>query len=434
MNAQPVRTRHLFVLSLDSFNREMLESVDIGAPLVLHQLLDIDQVTSSEDFDVAATLAEAERQLKAHDGPIDGIMGYWDFPVSLMVPILARRFGQAAPSVHSVVGCEHKYYSRLLQSQVAPEHVPEFQAVDPFDEADVDGIRLEYPFWIKPVKSFSSHLGFRVANRKDLDHAIGEIRAGITDIGNAFNDFLALADLPPDAEKIGGNHCVVEQLIGGRQCTLEGFVQGGRVEVYGVVDSLRFANRSTFSRYQYPSRLPRWVKEKMIEIAQRVLGHVGLDHSAFNMEFFWQPRDDRIWILEINPRISQSHGDIFEKVDGSPNHLIPVELALGHAPSWRRGQGSFGSAAKVFWRHFSDARVVRVPNAGQIEVVEQRFPGTRVHVEVREGMRLSDLDEAEQDSYSYCYAIIFAGASSGRRLRENLREIRDMLGFEFQSP
>lgn len=66
-----------------------------------------------------------------------------------------------------VLGCEHKYWSRLQQRQVAPEYVPMFEAVDPFNDAAMDAIGVDTPFWIKPVKSFSSHLGFRVGNFRE---------------------------------------------------------------------------------------------------------------------------------------------------------------------------------------------------------------------------------------------------------------------------
>jgi len=422
----------LFVLGLDDFNRRKLEAVDLSQPLEFHPLLDLEGVTSSADFDVRAALDEAERQLRAFDGTIDGLIGYWDFPVSLMVPILAARLGLRAPSVDSVITCEHKYYSRLVQRRVAPEHVPRFQAVDPFDDAALAAIDIDYPYWIKPVKSYSSHLGFRIASREDLDEAIGEIRAGIGELGNAFSDFMDYADLPGRVEKVGGNHCIVEGLIGGRQCTLEGFVSGGEVEIYGIVDSFRYPNGSTFSRYQYPSSLPRPVRGRMVELARAVIAETGLDHSAFNMEFFWDRGKDRVWILEINPRISQSHGDVFEKVDGSPHHRVIVELALGRKPRWENGNGEFGAAAKVFMRAFEDARVKRVPTAGELEALRQQHPGLEVEVLVEAGMRLSELEDQDQDSYSYAYAIVFIGASSAKRLRGRIAEVRDTLGFELE--
>lgn len=426
------KTIDLFVLGLDDFNRERLETIDLGLPLKFHPLMDLDTVTSSADFDVQAVLDQAERQLRAFDGSVDGIIGYWDFPVSLMVPILAQRLGLKAPSVASVITCEHKYYSRLVQQRVAPDHVPRFQAVDPFDDAALDAIGIDYPYWIKPVKSFSSHLGFRIDKREELDQAIKQIRAGIGELGNAFSDVMDYADLPGRVEKVGGNHCIVEALIGGRQCTLEGFVSNGEVEVYGIVDSFRFPNGSTFSRYQYPSSLPRPVRQRTVELARAVIAETGLDHSAFNMEFFWDRGRDQVWILEINPRISESHGDVFEKVDGAAHHRIIVELALGRKPRWETGHGEFGAAAKVFLRAFEDARVKRVPTSDEIEALQRQHPGLEVTVLVEEGMRLSDLLDQEQDSYSYAYAIVFVGASGAKRLRERITEIKDALRFELE--
>ena len=421
----------LFVLGLDDFNRTKLKALDNGSRINIYPLLDMESVTSSEDYDVHAALNAAEKRLRAHPRPVAGIIGYWDFPVSLMVPILCRRLGLTATSVEAVVGCEHKYWSRILQKRAAPEQVPVFQSLDPFDDQAVNSIQVAYPYWIKPVKSHSSYLGFRIRSHRELVRAIKKIRSGIAEMGNAFNDFMSYADLPEEIARIGGNHCVVEGFMRGRQCTLEGFVHGGRIQVYGVVDSFRYPNGSSFSRYQYPSALPRRVIQEMACIAENVLSEIGLDHSAFNMEFFWDSKRDHIWILEINPRISQSHGDIFEKVDGTPHHRVLVELALNRRPAWSPGQGQFACAAKVFLRRFQDALVSRVPSVQEIQAVEKEYPGTMVHVLVSRGMRLSEMDLAEQDSYSYAYVILFTGSRSAGRLRENIRRIRKALSFEF---
>ncbi len=422
----------LFVIGPDALNLQKLEVIEAEYPVRLEPLLTMEEITSHEDFNVKAVLDKAERVLRNHPRPVGGVIGFWDFPVSLMVPILASRLGLYAPSLEAVVGCEHKYLGRILQREVAPEHVPDFQSLDPFDDKALDDIRVEYPFWIKPVKSFSSHLGFRVGNRNDLERAVSEIRSGIGEIGNAFSDFMDYVDLPESIRQVDGNHCVIEALIGGRQCTLEGFARNGEVNIYGIVDSFRFPNGSTFSRYQYPSTLPRRIRQQMIDIATRVINHIGLDHSAFNMEFFWDKARDKVWILEINPRISQSHGDVFEKVDGTPHHRIIMDLGLGRQPEWSRGKGEFACAAKVFLRRFEHGTATRVPTRAEIDEVERQFPGTIVNVLVTEGMELSELDPQDQDSYSYAYAILFVGASGGRRLRERIKAIGSMLPFEFR--
>ena len=60
-------------------------------------------------------LQEAEGQLNSFDGSIDAIVGYMDFPVSTMLPILCRKFNVRSPSLESLLKCEHKFWSRSVQ-------------------------------------------------------------------------------------------------------------------------------------------------------------------------------------------------------------------------------------------------------------------------------------------------------------------------------
>ncbi|MDZ7780716.1 MAG: ATP-grasp domain-containing protein [Gemmatimonadota bacterium] len=423
---------NIFVVGLDDFNHEKLETLSAGdRDLRFLPLLSLDEVTAFRGFPLEERLEEASRIISETPGGADAIIGYWDFPVSLMVSLLCRRFGLRGPSYESVLRCEHKYWSRVEQRAAAPDHVPPFVAVDPFDDEAVAAIELDFPFWLKPVKSFASHLGFRIRHRNDLRDAVKAIREGIGDLGEPFNAFLERAELPAEIAEVGGLHCVAEGLISGSQCTLEGFVHRGEVEVYGVVDSIRHANRSTFSRYEYPSRLPRAVQGRMIELARRVVSWIELDDAPFNMELFWDAARDRIWLLEINPRISQSHGDLFSKVDGAPHHRVAVDLALGRRPEWTKGGGTFNRAGKFFLRSFRDARAIRTPTAVELDRLAEELPGTVVEVPLEPGMRLSEMDPQDQDSYSYIYARVHLGAGSQRELMERHRTVTETLPFTF---
>ena len=423
--------KNVFVVGLDDFNRRKLDAVAGAGEYAFHPLLELGEVTARSGYPLERELDKAAGIIEATPGGADAIIGYWDFPVSLMVPVLCERFGLAAPRLEAVLQCEHKYWSRLVQRRVAPGQLPAFEAVDPFDDDSVASIGLGYPFWLKPIKSFASHLGFRIRGPGDLRDAVARIREGIPELGELFNDFLARAEVSEEVTPVGGLHCIAEAIVSGRQCTLEGFVHGGRPEIYGVVDSIRHANGSSFARYQYPSRLPRRVRARMAAIAERVIAEIGLDGTAFNVEFFWDESRDRLWLLEINPRISQSHGDLFEKVDGIPHHRVLLDLALDHRPEWRHGAGPFRCAGKFFLRRFSDALVTRAPSARDVAAVAEEIPGTLVEVQAHEGMRLSDLDAQDQDSYSYICALIFIGADSQRELLRRYRRCVELLPFEF---
>ena len=98
----------------------------------------------------------------------------------------------------------------------------------------------------------------------------------------------------------------------------------------GLLDSIRHRNKVSFLRYQYPSRLPLEVRKRMAAITSALVKHVGFDNSCFNVEFFWEPKTDKLWFLEINTRLAESHCDLFQKIDGRSNgrngDLAPARL------------------------------------------------------------------------------------------------------------
>jgi len=420
------RRKNVFLIGLNDFNRAKLETVTNAESYNFYSLLE-----EPHDYDLPRHLAEAERRLHAFDGPIDAVVGYMDFPVSTMLPLLCRRFGLPAPTLEAMLKCEHKYWSRVEQQTVIPEHVPRFAAVDPFDDHSVAAIPLAYPFWIKPVKSSGSYLGFYIDGPEALDRAVREIRRGIDRLAVPFQYVLDRADLPPDIKSVDGRHCIAEEIISGWQCTLEGWVFKGEVDYHGVVDSVREPNGSSFSRYEYPSTLPEPVLRHMADAGRRVLRHVGFDNSGFNIEFRWDEQNDKLWLLEINTRVAQHHSDLFEKVDGTTNHEVPIQIGLGRAPHIPHRQGRFARAATFFLRHYEDGVVTRVPDRDTIAALETRIPGTVIQLQVSAGKRLSDIPE--QDSYSYFLAIIYVGAQSQEELLERYSSIVDELEFEFAS-
>lgn len=102
------------------------------------------------------------------------------------------------------------------------------------------------------------------------------------------------------------------------------------------------------------------IRRRIDEITRKIIKHTGYDNGAFNIEFFYDQRLNKIWLLEINPRISQSHSDLFFKVDGAPNQKVIIELATGRAPELPRRQGDYKTAAKFYLREFRDGIVSRV--------------------------------------------------------------------------
>ncbi|WP_431025232.1 ATP-grasp domain-containing protein [Halomonas sp. H5] len=425
--------RHIFVVGLNEANHERLRRLRGAEHWQFHGIIEPAAVYDTEEFDIAAMLAEATAELEAFGEPIAAVVGYMDFPVSTMLPILCERFGTRTTSLESLLKCEHKYWSRRVQREVIPEHIPAFTAFDPFDERALEVIGaagLYFPFFVKPIKSSGSKLGFRIATPEDFQAAIERLRAEIGLIADPFNTVLEHARLPPEVAEVDGGYCIAEEIIGGWQCTLEGYVFQGEPVVYGVVDSIRYPGVLSFYHYLYPSQLPQAVQDEMIGLAERVMAHIGYDNAAFNVEFFWDEVQGRIWLLEINTRISQSHCDLFEKVDGVSHQQVTVDLALGQRPDMPSRQGDYALAGKFFFRvFFRDALVTRVPHAEEIAALEADYPGAVIDVQVVAGQRLSTLPE--QDSYSYALAHVWLGAADYAGLLGDYEALAARLAFEF---
>ncbi len=427
-------TKNVFIVGLNDDNLRKLERLRGAEELRFHGVIEPAEVYETEVFPIPDMIRRAETHLRGFDGTIDAVAGYMDFPVSTMLPLLCERFGLRTTPLESLLKCEHKYWSRLVQREVIGENIPHFTAFDPFDD---DALRvigeagLGFPFFIKPIKSSGSRLGFRIDSPEDFRVALSKLRANISTISEPFNFILDHAELPPDVAAVDGRHCLAEEIIGGHQCTVEGYVYDGEVVAYGIVDSIRYPQVISFFRYQYPSRLPAGVQRRMSELTRRVMEHTGYDNAAFNIEFFWDEPRDHLWLLEINTRISQSHCDLFEKVDGLSHQQVTVDLALGRRPDLPRREGAYATAAKFFHRVFlPDATVARAPTREEVQAVEARTPSVSIAPQVTAGMRLSELPE--QDSYSYALAYVWVGAQSTSSLLRTYQRVIDGLHFELE--
>lgn len=419
----------VFVVGLNDFNRRKLKTIRGAEDIEFVGLLRNEDVEHRTDLDIEALLKAAREQLDTHRDAIDGLINYIDFPGNSMAAILAQEYGLRGPSLESVLACEHKYWARLEQRAVAPDAVPPFHAVDPFDDADVAAIDIPYPYWLKPIKAFGSWLGFRIGSPGDLKDAIAATRERIHQIGRPFDQLMARIDAPAEIAGIGGHHCIAEGLIGGRQCTVEGHVSGGEIGIHGIIDSIRSRNRSSFRRYEYPSRWPKAVQDRARSISRDLVRRIGLDDCGFNIEFFWDEGADTLRLLEINPRISQSHCGLFEKVDGRSSHEILVDVALGRKSEFPQGHGPHAVAGKFFIRAYGNrGRVERVPDPADIDRLKQRFPDAELTVRVGPGDRLDN--RRFEDSYTVVLAILFLGADSHAGLTRAYAEALDLLPFE----
>lgn len=422
---------NLFVMGLDKFHLDLLETIhDDDDAYEFLTLFTTAEIVHPPDLkyptmeEICAHAAELFGNFRA-----DGVMGYWDLPTSLAVPLVAHENGLPGVPLEAVARCEHKFWSRREQARIIPELVGHFQSIDPFAKNPLDDLKMGYPFWLKPVKSHSSFLGFYIDRPETLLAHLPTIREQIGIMARPMNEFLAYIDLPDEIAAVDGYHCIAEELISqGVQCTLEGYGWQGEITVFGVVDSIRAGlYKSSFSRYQYPSRLPETVQQRMIEATRRLMLGIGYEGGAFNIEFYWDPDTDRIRVLEVNARISKSHSPLFLMVDGATNQKVPLHMALGRKPVFPHRQGEFDLAAKFMLRYFEDGLIEHVPTEEDVRRIREIYPEARIRILATQGTQLSDLDL--QDSYSFEVAEIFLGGSNEQELLAKYADVIDRLGF-----
>ncbi|MGW8889108.1 ATP-grasp domain-containing protein [Streptomyces sp. NPDC055749] len=423
----PVQRKNIFVLGLDEANLPTLEAVPESDTYRFHPLLNIGELQEGE-VSVADLMSRAREILDVHEGSIDAIVGYWDFPVSTLVPMLGSDYGTRTTSLESVVKCEHKYWSRLEQQKAIDEY-PDFGRVDlhSADPQPPDGV--SFPMWLKPALAYSSELAYGVSDMAEFRMAVDKIREGIGRVGRPFDSVLELLELPPEMAGVGGQVCLAEEAMTGIQVAVEGFVYDGEVTVYGVLDSINYPGSPCFLRHQYPSALPPSVIQKLHEVSERTIRQIGMDSATFSIEYFYDAKTGDICLLEINPRHSQSHAELFDYVDGAPNHHRMISLALGRDPTLPSGQGPYRMAAKWDYRWFGEGTVHQVPTRDELAAIERAIPGTRIDVVPAEGQKLSSV--SQQDSYSYEIAHISTGADDEGGLRRKFDQCIAALGLTF---
>ncbi|MFP4065482.1 MAG: acetyl-CoA carboxylase biotin carboxylase subunit family protein [Bacteroidales bacterium] len=418
--------KQVFVIGLDDFNLEKLKRLPEAQECDFHPAIEVKEMRGVRELNMQELIDTACERID-QGSKVDAIVSYYDFPGTTLVPVIADKYKLPAPTLESVMKCEHKYWSRLEQSKVIPRSIPMFRAFDPYEDNAYQSIEMIPPFWIKPIKSFRSFLAYKITSEYQFAKVMQEVREQIDYISKPFNYLLQNYQLPREFAQMKET-MIAETPITGHQCTLEGYVYEGEVVVYGIVDSIREGNHSSFARYEYPSSLPQEIQFRMADLTRRAITQAGLNNSPFNIEFFYNSTINHIFLLEINPRISQAHTDIFEKIHGISHHSIMLNLALGRRPKALEYKGDHRIAANFMVRTYEPGLVIKVPAQEEIEILQKKYPDLEIKIHIKKGMHLSEL--YGQDSYSFELANLFIGAGNQTELLDTYHECLANLTFE----
>ena len=415
---------HLLVLCPSHRDHRELARFAAGHRLSFHDYASIalEHMVSPVD-DVPAVgdpQAEIDAILARFAGEgVDGVLSTDDYPGSTLASIVAHEMGLPGTAPRQNLVCQHKFRSRVAQREAVPEVVPQFGLLG----GNGSGLS-RYPCFIKPIKSFFSIGACKVESAESL----ARLRERATLPEPFFAPFAKLYERYAE-EPFGDGRVLVEELLEGRQVTVEGFAFDGRIEIVGIVDSVFFPGTLAFRRFDYPSRLPAAIQQRMARAAAGVMRGKGFTHGQFNIEFMYNPARDAVHIIEINPRMASQFADLYEKVDGMNSYEVLIDLALGRAPRVRRREGRHGVAVSYVLRRFRDGTVRASPTDAHIAALHRRHPGTRVEVLAPAGTRLS---HEMQDGVSYRYGIVSIGARDWDHAERVIAECVDALPFEIE--
>lgn len=366
-----------------------------------------------------------DKLVKKYRGRIDGVISNNEQFGALIAAVVARRLGLPGTDPAVIIAAQHKYYARCLQQKLVPDATPRF-SVFPYKLASAAATGLPFPFYVKPVKATYSVLARRVDNFAQLQ---AHLKFNVLEtlilhkLVTPFNDLMARYT----PFTIDAHHLIGEEIMSGLQVNLDGFMHNGKITILGIVDEVMYPGTQAFLRFEYPSRLPPDVLERMRTLAEKLFTGIDYGYGFFNVELMYQPDTGRIQIIEINPRMASQIVNLYRRVDGYDPYQLLIDLALGDAPQVSFGKGAFGAAASFVFRRFDGREVNHVPRAAQLESVQQRYPDARLMLYFKRGASL-----AREMKWlgSYRYAVLNLGGANAADLHHRYDEIRRVLSFD----
>ena len=355
-----------------------------------------------------------------------GVLSHHEQFGALAAALVAERTGLPGPSPQAVAACQHKLHARHLLQQVAPEACPAFAQLDARYGGPVPD-DLDYPLFVKPVKAAFSVLARRVDSRDELHRFTRFGRRELWVIRRLVEPFERVARERLPAAAGTAHRLMIETPVQAQQFNLDGWMQDGQLHTLGFMDAVMYPGTQAFMRFENPSRLGEPARTAALDVARRFLLAAGFTHGFFNMEFFYQPEQKRLTVIEFNPRLASQFGDLYLRTQGRDAHLMALNLACGANPQLTpRMAPTAGASASFVYRAFAPAQIPSMPTASQQRALQRAFPDAMLMVMPKAGHSL------ERDFKwlgSHRYGILHLGGQDDADLRSRCERASALLGW-----
>ncbi|WP_327118763.1 carbamoyl-phosphate synthase large subunit [Nocardia sp. NBC_01730] len=254
---------------------------------------------------------------KAKGAPIDALLATLGGQTALNTAVALHERGALAKYGVELIGADFEAIQRGEDRQKFKDIVAEVGG---------ESARSRVCFTMNEVRETVSELGFPVVVRPSF--TMGGLGSGM-----AYND--------EDLDRIAGgglaasptaNVLIEESILGWKEYELE-LMRDGRDNVVVVCsienvdpmgvhtgDSVTVAPAMTLTDREY---------QKMRDLGIAILREVGVDTGGCNIQFAVDPRDGRLIVIEMNPRVSRSSA-LASKATGFPIAKIAAKLAIGY--------------------------------------------------------------------------------------------------------
>jgi hypothetical protein len=377
------------------------------------------------NFDLQRFVERLARQAKHNGKGWQAVTSNHEQFGALAAALLAERMNWPGTTVGAVLACQHKHYARQVLQQVAPEANTGFELLSSkYGEPVPDDI--DYPVFVKPVKAAFSVLARTVHNRAELAALVRFGAWELWVIRRLVEPFERIARLRlPEA---GSAHrMLLEQPVNALQYNLDGYFFNGEMRELGVVESVMYPGTQAFLRFGYPCALPAAGRARALDVARRFLQAVGFTHGLFNMEFFYDAAQDRLTVIEFNPRMASQFSDLYLRVDGIDLHRVALELAHGRDPALlSRAVPNAGVAASFVYRSFAPMARPPMPSAAQQQALAREFPSAMLFCFPKSAGQI------ERDFKwlgSYRYGIMHLDGRDAHDLRARCEAASHLLGW-----
>jgi biotin carboxylase len=145
------------------------------------------------------------------------------------------------------------------------------------------------------------------------------------------------------------------------------------------------------------------------------------------MEFFHDAGDDRMTVIEFNPRLASQFSDLYRRVDGIDLHAYAMALANGVDPiTLPHDAPTAGAASSFVYRLFDPAQTIAMPNAAQQADFHRAFSDALLFMFPKDS---SQIARDYKWLGSYRYGIVHLGGADEHELRKRCEKASAILGW-----